>query len=550
MGTHWYRAWMALPTIIVCLAGLVTGATIGRRIAPAPPDDYSFFDEIVEIKHIISNRYVSPVDDDKLREGAIRGMVEALDDPYTVYVPASEARAFTKDLLGEYVGIGAQVNVREGYLHIVSPLEDSPAFRAGLMADDKVLEIDGRSTLNIGVDECVQRLLGEPGTTVRLTIERAGQRFEVTITRDHIKTRAVKGVRRSPNDPEAWEFTLDPQRGIAYIRLTQFTPGCAEEVADAIRKASSPGGHPPALVLDLRFNPGGLLREAEEIADLFLDSGVIVSTRGRAHPEVVRHAKKEGTLPDFPLVVLLNAQSASASEVLAGALVENERAIVVGTRSFGKGSVQSVIEITHGKGSELKITEQAYYLPSGRSITRRDDSPTWGVDPTNGYYVPMTDEELIAMLDVRRKREVLTAQTVPPDPGEKWDDPAWIHETQKDPQLSAALRAIQIRIDTGQWQPVGEPTPAQQAIASSEFMRLSRLHERLVREIERTERRMEALESGHPAPAPGPELWDAAINVSGGTLELRDRDGRVVATYEITGPDLRDILSTAPLKKK
>jgi carboxyl-terminal processing protease len=533
----------------IALVGVLGVAAVGSTLAlTRRGDDYAFFDELIDVRQILTQRYVEPVDQATMREGAIRGMVEALDDPYTVYVPAAEKRSFNKDLTGEYVGIGAQVNQQEGWLTIVSPLEDSPAFRAGLMPDDRIVEIEGVSTHNVPINECIDRLLGEPGTKVTFVVERKGERFTVEITRDRIKTRSVKGVHRSATDQNAWEYMIDPASGIAYVRLVQFTPGCAAELAAALKGAGAEAGKVKGLVLDLRFNPGGLLDEAEKIADLFLREGVIVSTRGRVYPEVVRKATDEGTLPDFPVAVLLNGQSASASEVLAGALTENNRAIAVGTRSFGKGSVQSVLELP--AGSELKVTEQGYYLPSGRSISRKDDSPQWGVDPSEGFYVPMTDEQIIEMLDARRRQELLNAGEGGGAPGPDWNDAGAVLAYLKDPQLEAAVRALQARVDTGEWKPTGGSNVAITA-AAGELTRLAAYRDRLLRDLARTQRRADAIERGNPQATPeSRDLWDDAVDVRGGVVEVRDKDGEVIATLDITGPNLERWLMDADVKKK
>jgi carboxyl-terminal processing protease len=223
--------------------------------------DYKFFDELIDVKHLITSRYVEPVDEQKLKEGAIRGMVEALDDPYTVYVPASEQREFNKGLTGEYVGIGAQVNTATGWLTVVSPLEDSPAFRAGIMPDDRVSHIDGVTTQGVDVEKCVEMLSGTAGSPVRLTIDRKGRTLEITIIRDRIKTRSVKGVHRDSSNPQEWDFTIDHARSIAYVRLTQFTPRVAEELASALATVGAREGKLKGLILDVRGNPGGLLSD-------------------------------------------------------------------------------------------------------------------------------------------------------------------------------------------------------------------------------------------------------------------------------------------------
>ncbi len=546
----------ASRVIEVSLVLVLGVAVIGATLALAQKrDDYTFLDELIEVKRAISDRFVTAPDDAKLRDGAIRGMVEALNDPYTVYVPASDAADFNKDLTGEYVGIGASVGMQDGWFTIMSPLEDSPAFRAGLVSEDRVVEIDGVTTQGLSVDQCIDKLLGEAGTSVRLTIERSGVRQEVTIVRDRIKTRSVKGFHRSAADPNAWDFVIDPSRGIAYIRMTQFTPGVTEEIVAALVAAGAEQGKLKGLVLDVRFNPGGLLNEAEDIADLFLKDGVIVSTKGRAHAEEITRAKEPGTLPDFPVIILINGQSASASEVLAGALTENNRAMALGSRSFGKGSVQSVLTMQSGKGSELKLTEQGYYLPSGRSITRRDDSPTWGVDPSPGFYVPMTDEEIIAMLEVRRREEVLRAAsptgTAAPSPTEeRWNDPEWILTRLKDPQLSAAVRALQSKIDSGNWTPPGATQEQKSAIAAEELRRAREVRDRMIRELERLDRRVAAIEDGTDAPKDQAlsSLWADTIDPTGGTIEIKDKDGNVISRLTITGRDLERWLMDADVK--
>ncbi|MBL9000030.1 MAG: S41 family peptidase [Phycisphaerae bacterium] len=538
------------------ITGLAATFAASHRLG-ITADDYKFFDELIEVKHAITTKYVESPDESALREGAIKGMVEALNDPYTVYVPASDKREFNKSLTGEYVGIGSSVNVIDGWLTIISPLEDSPSFRAGLMADDRVVAIDGKSTQNLSVDACIDLLMGEPKTPVVLTIERKGVRQEITVVRDRIKTRSVKGFHRSAADPNAWDFMIDPVRRIGYIRLTQFTPKCAAEVEQALVSMGADGGKLNGLVLDLRWNPGGLLSEAEAIADLFLEKGVIVSTRGRAYAEKITRAKPEGTLPDFPIAVLINGASASASEVLSGALAENNRAIIVGTRSFGKGSVQSVIELPSGRGSELKITEQGYYLPSGRSITRKDDSPTWGVDPSDGFYVPMTDEETVAMLEVRRREEVLrhsqeSGETAADNqPVVNWSEGDSILAALKDKQLAAAVRAVALKVDTGSWEAVGEKEAQAGRIAGAELFRANQYRERLLRELARNEKRIDALESAAGGSEPtAPDLWTNEVDLSGGVMEIRDKDGNVVAVLDITGNNLERYLFDADVKKR
>jgi len=510
-------------------------------------DDYRFLDPLIDIKQILSERYVDVPNNETLQTGAINGMLEALNDPYTVYVPAAKKTEFTKDLTGEYVGIGAAVNIADDWLIIVSPLEDSPAYKVGLMADDKVVEIEGKSTHKLDVDACIKLLSGTPGTKVNIVVERKGEKLPITITREHIKTKSVKGFHRDDADANKWLFVIDPARRIGYARLTQFTPGCADELHAALESAGARDGKLAGLVLDLRNNPGGLLSEAIKISDFFLKDGVIVSTKGRAVPEEIARAKPEGTFPDFPIAILLNGQSASASEVLSGALVDNSRAVVVGTRSFGKGMVQNVLSLQ--SGGELKITEQKYYLPSGKCIQRADDSAEWGVDPTPGFYVPTTDEELIEMFKARRQEEIMRPAGAAAGAEQRWSDPDWILSQLRDKQLAAAVKAVQGRVDSGAWTPTGQQGDTSK-VAGGELLRLRQTHERLTRELIRVERRQDTLEGAGAAKLDNPEdLWPDTVDVTGGTLQVFDKDGKAIATLKITGNTLEKWLIDAEVKK-
>ncbi len=539
----------------VALTGVSGAAFLGAALAlNRPGDGYAFFDPIIEVKAIIDRGYVgelSEEDQRRMQDGAIAGMIEALGDPFTVYVPGDVSADFQKDLTGEYVGIGASVNVRDGWLTIVSPLEDSPAYRAGIMAEDRVVEIEGESTQGLSADACVDRLMGVAGTSVTFVIERAGVRLPpFTLVREHIKTRSVKGFHRNPADPEQWEFMIDPARGIAYIRLTQFTPQCALEVAEALQAAGAWSGGVKGLVLDLRNNPGGLLDDAVSIADLFLASGRIVSTEGRGGPSRIEDAVAPGTLPDFPVAVLLNGSSASASEVLAGALADNHRATIIGSRSFGKGSVQSVIPLVRGgEGAQLKVTEQYYYLPSGRLLHRKPDSVVWGVDPTPGFHIPTTPQQELAMFLARRDQEVIRAGAAPDD--ENWSDPEWIVTKLQDQQLAGAIRAMQARLDTGEWLKTGDDPEAGSAIAFGEIRDLERTQEAHAREIERIQKRIDALSSAAAGveTAP-PDFWADDTDLTGGTLDVFDKDGKKITSLRITGNSLERWLMSADVEKQ
>ncbi|MFN0132560.1 MAG: S41 family peptidase [Phycisphaerales bacterium] len=554
------------------LLGILGIAVLGSTIALSRPD-YTFFDPIIDVERIIAQRFVSEPDRDAMRLAAINGMVDSLNDPYTVYIPPTLTRSFTKDLTGDFVGIGVQVGSRDGVLTVVTPLEDTPAFRAGVLANDRIIEINGTSTVGLSPDQCVELLTGEPGTEVTFVVDRDGQKLPFTVTRERIVAKTVKGFHweapkssdtpaTAPDKPDgqpaadaskqsgSWQSFIDPTRKIAYIRLTQFTPTSADEITSTLESLGAREGKVGGLILDLRFNPGGVLADAIEIADLFLKEGVIVSTKGRAHEEDVARAVADGTLPDFPLALLVNGNSASASEVLSGALAENKRAVVVGTRTFGKGLVQSVLSLPSGQG-QLKITEQKYYLPSGRSIQRDDASAEWGVDPTPGFFLPMNDDETAEFLRVRRQEEVIGGDRHAGNE-DRWSDPAWIVDRLKDKQLAAALKAVQLKIDsgsTGNWTPTGEPLPSSPTLASGELTRVSKLRDRLERELVRLSRRIEQLESAAGTPAAeAPDLWPDETDLSGGSLDIFDKAGKRVARLSITGPDLERWLAEADIK--
>lgn len=537
------------------LLGILGVAVIGSTIAVAtnairtPSDEYGFFDPIVDVSRWIDQLYVEDPDREKLQLGAIEGMIEQLNDPYTAFVPRRDTERFSKDLTGEYVGIGAEVQIRDGWLTISSPLDGSPAWKAGVMSDDRVIAIDGESTEGYTIDQSIDLLTGQPNTKVVITVERGTEQLDIEIIRDHIKVQAVKGFMRIEGDGN-WEHIIDPVNKIAYIRLTQFTPGAAIEIRNAIDASRTEmGGQLGGLILDLRFNPGGLLDEAVAIADMFIDEGTIVSTKGRVFEEHIETAHAKGTMNDLPLVVLVNGQSASASEVLSGALSDHDRAIVIGSRSFGKGSVQTVRPLESGAGV-LKITEQYYYLPSGRLLHRRDDSTVWGVDPTPGYYVPLSNDELFEMLTARRQQEII-AHNDESDMVDLGDTKA-VLERLKDPQLSAAVRVLENRVATGEFAPVGIESNSPDDVALAELNTLRTQEERLLRELSRIAKRVESVSTGVATDriAENPrDFWDDNQDLDGGQLVVRDKDGNVVTTLKITGNDLERWLVDADVEK-
>jgi len=487
------RGWSAAALLVG--AALVVGAALGGRAGALAPtgrlDLYSWFDPLVETQQLIAQRYVDEPPLERMQLRALEAMVEALGDPYSRFVPAQRVAEFNKQVRGEYVGVGATVRMLDGFVTIVTPHAGSPALEAGLKPGDRVVAVDGQDVVGMAVDEVVELLTGEPGSQVRVTIEREGDRFERTITRAPIVASSVEGFVRRGQD---WSWWLDPEEKIAYIRVTRFGAQTGEEFRQALTALKEQGVR--GLVLDLRFNGGGLVAGAVEVVDALLDEGLIFSARGRAHPETRVEARRETTiLPDVPLVVLVNQQSASASEIVAGALKGDDRALVVGERTFGKGVMQATLALPSGAG-QLHLTEQRYHLPTGRPIQRMDDSTEWGVDPSEGWYLPLDASQYEALLEAQAELNAIHAKApssedvqLPPT----GRDPAWVRERLQDPQLALALEALEARLKTGAWPARPGKAQTAQRIGADELAQLRRYAQRLEGELERVRRRIDAL---------------------------------------------------------
>ncbi|MEM9192241.1 MAG: S41 family peptidase [Myxococcota bacterium] len=361
---------MSFPSFRRSIAGvgfLIVGFALGHvRTGHAEPSSASPFHNLGifarALAHIETS-YVDEVDQDALIHGAVRGMAEALD-PHTNFMDPEEYRILTADTQGRFAGIGVEISVRDGWLVVLSVFPGGPAAEAGMQPGDRFLRIDGRDARDMRIQDSVRRMRGEPGTRVRVAIRREGEDddLELELTRAVIDVNPVEG-------------RLLPDR-IFYVHVRAFQDNTTQELRIAIDRAIDEAGEEGVrgVLLDLRNNPGGLLRESVSMADEFLSSGDIVSTRGRG--DRVLHessAHRRGTRPDWPMAVIVNGYTASAAEIVAGALQDHERALLVGTRTFGKGSVQNVIELPDG--SAVKLTIARYYTPSGRSIQAQ------GIDP-------------------------------------------------------------------------------------------------------------------------------------------------------------------------
>ncbi|KUK13836.1 MAG: S41 family peptidase [Synergistetes bacterium] len=316
---------------------------------------------IVQLWNILKNYYVDPdkIDPEKLKYGALKGLVEALGDPYTRYEDPQEYKEEQIQLEGKYGGLGIIITKKDDKIVIVSPIEDTPAYKLGLKADDEIVRIEDEPTQGMSLSKVVKLLRGEPGTKVTIWVRRPGKDklLKFTITRAQINLKAVKSEML--------------ENGIAYIRITYFNQNTTKELESALKSLSKKGFK--GIILDLRNNPGGLLNEAVSVAKMFIDKGVIVSTKGRYPWHTVVYEADGTAIPYCPMVVLVNRGSASASEIVAGALQDHKRAKLVGVRTFGKGSVQTVIPFNDG--SALHITIAYYYTPNGRLIHEKGLTP-------------------------------------------------------------------------------------------------------------------------------------------------------------------------------
>jgi len=447
------RGWWSVGLAIVLLGGpwepaslaLTPAAEPAKAAKQAEPakagkeeDDYELQRMLVDTLDQVQRNYVRKVSRRKLVEAAIKGILSELD-PYSSYISPEEMDHFRTTVESEYGGIGIRILVEDGQLRVHSPMVGTPAYRAGIMAGDRIVEIEGKSTRGISVDEAERRLKGKAGTSVTLSVIHAGKtaKERVTLKREVVHIDTVLGDRRNPNDQ--WDFMLDPQKGIGYIRVDAFsreTPHDLRRALKGLRQQKLRG-----LIFDLRFNPGGLLTSAIEVSSLFISKGRIVSTAGRNVPERVWEAGKVSAFEGFPMAILVNRYSASASEIVSACLQDHHRAVIIGERTWGKGSVQNVIPLDdRGPGLEivgaggrpsprsaLKLTTAGYRRPSGKNIDRlpgAKESDAWGVMPDPGFEVKFSDDENRALMQYRHDRLMVLAKTPPAATGAKSTPPA------------------------------------------------------------------------------------------------------------------------------
>ncbi|MCP5464376.1 MAG: S41 family peptidase [Deltaproteobacteria bacterium] len=345
--------------IKIFTAAFVLASLLWMNKAQALSDKiYKGLSTFTRVLEIVDQLYVEAPDEDLLVEGAIQGMLSVLD-PHTVYFPKEIYKNFSSDTKGRFGGVGIEVSMKDGVLTVISPLEDTPAWKAGIKSGDRIVAIDGESTKNMSLGHAVLKMRGAIGKKIDLAIWRDGKTKTFEVTRELIRVPAVKVSLK--------------EDGIGYFKIVSFQEGVTKAFKKEIEEFRKEFGPLNAMILDLRDNPGGLLTEAVRLSDLFLDKGIIVSTKGRTQPEKIIHAHKGGGLTNIPVVLLINGGSASASEIVAGALGDHKRAKLLGTTSFGKGSVQTVVDLDNGDA--VKITIAHYFTPKNKLIDGKGIKP-------------------------------------------------------------------------------------------------------------------------------------------------------------------------------
>ncbi|AIL65169.1 Carboxy-terminal processing protease CtpA precursor [Rickettsiales bacterium Ac37b] len=365
-----------LVLCIVCFAGL--GSTLAQKSSTNNVEAIKLLSLYGDVLEKVKKDYVVEISDKDLIEASINGMLSSLD-PHSGYLDEKSFEEMKVQTKGEFGGLGMEVTVENGFVKVISPIDDTPAFQIGIKNGDYIISIDDESVTGMTLTEAVKKMRGKAGSKVKLTILREGnsEPLEFNITRKIIKVTPVK--------------TRIEANNIGYVRINSFSEQTAEAVKNILNKMKSDmSGKLQGIVLDLRNNPGGLLNQAIEVTELFLARGEIVSTRGRSKDSVIRYnASNREIITGIPIVVLINGGSASAAEIVAGALQDHKRAIIMGTKSFGKGSVQSIINIP--EYGAIKLTTARYYTPSGRSIQAEGIVPDISVEPAKIEFIEKND---------------------------------------------------------------------------------------------------------------------------------------------------------------
>ncbi|MDG2422942.1 MAG: S41 family peptidase [Phycisphaerales bacterium] len=515
-------------------------------------DGNRWFDPVTDVHAIIMDDYVKNANREAMQIAVIEAMVESLDDQYSQYIPPQLESDFNKELSGDYRGIGSRISTRPGQayktksLEILTPMRGSPSLQAGIRPGDLILEIDGWPTVGHTDQECIDRLMGPPKSKVTVHVKHDDDTEEdIVITRDRILTKSVSGLLTTEED---WRYMLDD--GTAFIRIESFTDRTVQELEFLLQKLERQGPI-KGLIIDLRNNPGGSLEAATQITDLFLDEGEIVSIRSpredKQDPGTTFEAKYPSRWESIPLIILLNNNSASASEIVAGALSDHGRAQVIGERSFGKGSVQELRPLEGGNGL-LKMTTKYYYLPSGRHIqkAKRVSEEPWGVDPSRGCVVPETPKENQDRVLARRPFETIGGKyTQAPDVVEE----EWILENLKDPALGEAIVLMRQRVGEGSWPELPEDEDAAfdpMAVGLENLLEQREFLETRMTEIQDDINRLEGLAVEPDRGLDLPE--DMALSQP--VIAIYDDEGELVGRWKVgENDDLSRTLSAVELER-
>jgi len=413
--------------IYLLISGLFTGCAVAKEeVKPAnnQADTYELLNLFGEIMERTKSSYVEEVSDKKLIEAAINGMLTSLD-PHSAYLTEEDFRYMNEQTKGKFGGLGIQVTMESGVVKVISPIDDTPAYKAGIKAGDYITDIDGQTVIGMTLNEAVSKLRGKIGTKVTVTIRRVNEKpFKVTMKREEIKMDSVKSEIKN--------------KDILYIRISAFNEDVDKDTEKAIADAQKKLKNKLAgIVLDVRNNPGGLLEQAIGVSDLFLDHGEIVSTRSRNDEDTVKYSATSGDVAQgLPIVVMINEGSASASEIVAGALQDHHRAVILGEKSFGKGSVQTVLQLRNN--AAMRITTSRYYTPSGRSIQAKGIEPDVvvkqaKVEEIKSYGLNLSEADLKGALKNEQESEKTETKNVATD--EQIDD-------KNDYQLIRALDLV------------------------------------------------------------------------------------------------------------
>ncbi len=448
------------------------------------PSEAEFARKLAEVRAKILEGASQKPKEKALTEAAIRGLVQALGDPYAAYYTPEEMAEFDRQFKGNLTGIGVQLKTEGGKIVVVTLLENSPALEAGLRAGDVIVAVDGKPTAGLEMTGVVKLILGEKGTAVKLKVQRKDADREITITRGPITLRTVVGYTRG--EGFAWNHLVDADSKAGYVAITQFNQQTPRELHDAVTRLKDAGMK--GLVLDLRGCPGGLLSSALEVAKAFLPKGAKIVIIKGARDTRTFEADGKDTLGDFPLLVLVDEQTASAAEIVAGALRDNDRATLLGSRTFGKGTVQQIVSLEDR--SAVRLTSAHYVSPSGRTIQKKPGEKSWGVDPHDGFYVPTTPEQVEAMRRKAAERAIITGKD--DKPKEVKVTVEWIEKEQSDPQLAAALKAMAGRLKGKEFPKVGKPMAALLA-ETARREELLRKRESLQKEVEKVNKELSEL---------------------------------------------------------